>query len=350
MIVTDHQPRAYGLDLLRAILILIGIPYHTGLLLGDMTWVYNSINHKSIIIPLLSEISHFFRMQVFFFISGYFCHLVVEKKGGDFFWKSRINKVLVPLLTATLLVTLPQAWLIYHVSSDHHVGSVVSHLWFLYCLFFISALVLYLHLKINQLLKKQISLFVVTGGIIMLAYVCAVLTRSIPVSLPLQIREYLKLPVMSLYFFPYFILGYALKEGAAWAKRLLSFPVLPMLIIFIIMAGCYITFENIPYFKLVKPLLETLLPLSAIPVIFNVFLWEGFKRSPMVEFITDSALVVYIFHHPFIIIYGYLLDPKEITAWSYYLSVIGLSVASSVVLYLILRKMPLAKKAFGIKK
>lgn len=353
--VIDYSPsvtksqRAHGLDLLRAVLILIGIPYHTGLLLGGMDWVYNSVNHKSEIIPLLSSISHLFRMEVFFFISGYFCYLVIEKKGEQFFWQNRLSKILIPLLTATLVVAIPQCWLVWRVSADHHVGSVVSHLWFLYCLFIISALVLKYHSRISQVVRLNIPVAAVILSVMAIMYGCVIASKLIPAHFPLQLREYLKIPVLTVHYLPYFLLGYAFKAGAGWAKRWMSLPLWLSLSAYVLMNVFYFTFRDASFFKFIKPTLEALIPLAAIPFIFNLFLWDGFKRSPLVDFITHSALVVYVFHHPFVILYGYLLDPQAMSAVAYYLSVIALSVLSSVSLYLLLRRIPAARLGFGIK-
>nr|WP_075181788.1 acyltransferase family protein [Pantoea sp. 1.19] len=343
------QQRAHGLDLLRAILILIGIPYHTGLLLGDMNWVYNSAHHKSDVIPLLSAISHLFRMALFFFISGYFCHLVIEKKGSDFFWHSRLTKIALPLLTATLLVALPQAWLVRRVSPDHHVGSLVSHLWFLYCLLLMSALVLRWHAPLERRLRRRWPVAAGVAAIVAVLYVCAIMNRLIPDGWPLQLREVLKIPVRTLHYMPFFLLGFALKAQAPSVQRMMALPWWLSLAALLALMLVWFNGEALPGFTFAKPLLEALIPLLAIPLVFSLFLRDGFSHSPLVEFITRSALVVYVFHHPFIILYGYLLDPQPVSAWAYYLSVISLSVGSSVILYWLLRQFPLTRTAFGIK-
>src|SRR5687768_16886642 len=75
--------RYHGLDAARAIALLIGI-FHHGIesFVTYVKWDWVTQDSQSnIVLDLLFYVSHVFRMQAFFLMSGFFVHLLVTRKG-----------------------------------------------------------------------------------------------------------------------------------------------------------------------------------------------------------------------------------------------------------------------------
>ncbi|SUG89000.1 glucans biosynthesis protein [Salmonella enterica subsp. enterica] len=107
-------PREYFLDSIRAWLMLLGIPFHISLIYSTHSWHVNSAA-PSWWLTLFNDFIHAFRMQVFFVISGYFSYMLFLRYPLKRWWKVRVERVGIPMLTAIPLLTLPQFILLQYV-------------------------------------------------------------------------------------------------------------------------------------------------------------------------------------------------------------------------------------------
>lgn len=96
--------REYFLDSIRAWLMLLGIPFHISLIYSSHTWHVNSAE-SSLWLTLFNDFIHSFRMQVFFVISGYFSYMLFLRYPLKKWWKVRVERVGIPMLTAIPLLT-----------------------------------------------------------------------------------------------------------------------------------------------------------------------------------------------------------------------------------------------------
>ncbi|EDO5524363.1 acyltransferase family protein, partial [Salmonella enterica] len=137
-------PREYFLDSIRAWLMLLGIPFHISLIYSTHSWHVNSAA-PSWWLTLFNDFIHAFRMQVFFVISGYFSYMLFLRYPLKHWWKVRVERVGIPMLTAIPLLTLPQFILLQYVKEKTEnwptlsayekyntlAWELISHLWFL---------------------------------------------------------------------------------------------------------------------------------------------------------------------------------------------------------------------------
>ena len=73
--------RILGLDLLRSLIMLLSVPYHTALIFGS--WVYSSPYHQEHNLMFYgAQFSHLFRMELFFLFSRFFFNISYKEKGG----------------------------------------------------------------------------------------------------------------------------------------------------------------------------------------------------------------------------------------------------------------------------
>jgi glucan biosynthesis protein C len=137
--------RLHALDGLRATAMLLGIVLHAAasLALLPIPWPAHDVSRSAGFDALLGFI-HGFRMQVFFFMAGFFGHLVWRRLGPRGFLLQRGQRIGIPLL-AGLVVIIPVILLLWKWA-DLRTGSTfmqrqernvtllsypTAHLWFL---------------------------------------------------------------------------------------------------------------------------------------------------------------------------------------------------------------------------
>lgn len=145
---------------------LLGIVLHAAIAYSTMpTESYSWHLHereRSQLFDVLIIFIHSFRIPLFFLLSGYFMHLVLQRRGSLHFVRSRFRRIVVPFAIALLVLTplvdasfafavgLPIAGTegafaharSYLFSVDGYGGFRLLHLWFLYYLLLIYGLVL----------------------------------------------------------------------------------------------------------------------------------------------------------------------------------------------------------------
>ncbi len=104
---SSAAPSRYdGLDAVRAGAMLLGVVYHAAWAwvpdVGPWYFVADGASHPAF--DVLAKVLHGFRMQVFFALSGFFAHLVVERRGVDGFLSDRFRRLMVPFLVGAPLV------------------------------------------------------------------------------------------------------------------------------------------------------------------------------------------------------------------------------------------------------
>jgi glucans biosynthesis protein C len=130
------QPRWHHLDALRGLLMILGIFLHASCIYAvNSHWLIHDVNSASFFNNLCAFIHHF-RLPCFFIISGMLSAVVIQRKGRRHFFRSRSQRLVLPLLATALLLNVAQAAL---VAYQRHVPLTtclsgegwISHLWFL---------------------------------------------------------------------------------------------------------------------------------------------------------------------------------------------------------------------------
>src|SRR5690606_37045074 len=141
-----------ALDAVRAFALLMGIVLHAtmsflpGLVPG--IWAINDVS-PSTTLSVVFFVTHVFRMALFFFIAGFFAHLVFHRRGARAFWADRAKRIGVPLV-AGWIVLFPAITAVWIWGLTKTFGEIpeppaelgaqspgafpLLHLWFLYYL------------------------------------------------------------------------------------------------------------------------------------------------------------------------------------------------------------------------
>jgi peptidoglycan/LPS O-acetylase OafA/YrhL len=152
------------LDSARAFALLLGVIFHASLSFIPVFigWAVMDIN-TSWIPAIFTTISHSFRLELFYLIAGFFSHMAFHRDGVRKFLNSRLVRILIPFLVGWLILRplVVSGWTMGGQSMRGDVSIMPSlidatksflvdidslligtHLWFLYYLILITAMVI----------------------------------------------------------------------------------------------------------------------------------------------------------------------------------------------------------------
>lgn len=169
--------RLHALDAVRAFALLLGVFFHAAIsfiasFTEQLDWVVTD-SSQSMLLTGFVGISHVFRMSLFFFIAGYFAHLVYHRKGAAEFTRNRLLRIALPFVIGWTIIAptiaaiwywgkklpgLPTAEYVWPSLADWQAGEIsLTHLWFLYYLLLVYLLVVGArHLLIERIDKDGI--------------------------------------------------------------------------------------------------------------------------------------------------------------------------------------------------
>lgn len=360
--------REHYLDYIRAALMLLGIPFHVSLIYSSHQWVVNS-TPESLPLSLFNDVIHAFRMQVFFVISGYFSCMLYQRYPLGKWLNVRLTRLLIPMLTAMVLITLPQfIFILHHTSAISDWGDagfwqrmnisvwyLVSHLWFLLTLSLITVLSAPL---LRAILQRGLWSRVPPGAL-------PLLFAALGVAYALfQTLSALLLPAVSgsaafnflvmntLLYLPFYLLG-ALSFANAAHKSNLTRISLPDGLLTLLVVGLYLLNENTRAFGghafSVQLFLLFIIGLMMTKAVLTMGHRLLNRESRVVTYFVTASLFIYLVHHPLTILYGSIMEAFHVTPWAGFIGGVTLVAAGSLALYELHRRIPLLRYLFSGK-
>ena len=133
--------RYHGLDLLRAVAMLLGLLVHAPLvyMIPELAWQFEFYAKVPPLDPIISAVNawiHFWRMPTFFILAGFFAQLVLSRRGTAAFLRDRFVRIAGAMLFFMLVMN----------AISEEPWHLLSHYWFLYYLMIVSLLFVPLHL------------------------------------------------------------------------------------------------------------------------------------------------------------------------------------------------------------
>jgi glucans biosynthesis protein C len=347
------QQRIHYLDNLRAMAMLLGVFLHSAFAYAQpaqTVWLVTDTK-SSLALDVSIWFIHLFRMGLFFFLSGYFAKLVIERKGLKHFVGSRCLRVLAPFvlfypfLLAAMTIAIVFA-LKYLVEPQGLMGLIAEaakqgsgkkqpfstmHLWFLYYLLAFSAIAALLTranwLRLNGLFRHPALLLVCPLALIPGAYAAGT---------PLPAPESFVPLVWPFAFYGLFYMAGWHLFGREW------FLVAWQPFVWHVVALCVLLY--VPYYQLMPVLdLNLLLEqapkqsfwlnvvqasltaiLSVLLTLASLLLGQRYMsgRSPFLSFVADASYWVYLIHLPIVIFLQTLLVPLELPVWLKFAAVV----------------------------
>ncbi|EMA8637726.1 glucans biosynthesis protein MdoC [Cronobacter malonaticus] len=331
---TTPTQREFFLDSIRAWLMLLGIPFHISLIYSTHQWHVNSLT-PSVSLTVFNDFIHAFRMQVFFVISGYFSYMLFLRYPRKRWWKVRVERVGIPMLTAIPLLTLPQFLMLQYVKGradswhtlsgyDKYntlVWELTSHLWFLLVLVVFTTLGLLIFQWIKNVpeeksaaLAERLTLGKLSTLFLLFGVAFAALRRLIfIIYAPILSDGLFNFVVMqTLFYSPFFILGALAFKHASLKNRFTTFSPGCAL-------GSAVAFAayllNQRYGSGDAWMYETdnvicmLMGLWMVNVVFSLGHRLLNFKSARVTYFVNASLFIYLVHHPLTLFFGAYITP-----------------------------------------
>ena len=356
-----RPPREHFWDTLRAVLMLLGIPYHVALsYMAGRQWIVKSGEGVTGFIELARFIS-LFRMPAFFLIAGYFAAMLLARRAPGTWLEGRFRRLAIPLVTSIILLVpamnwfceisnLPysQAMASWVENSSKSGGYWVRHLWFIIVLlYFCCAIAALAALKrdfagarlpgwADRLVgRHMVAALLLLATIVGLWEAVAVESFYIWGLNTNLIQEILRVDQAIIYA-PWFALGCFLQRSREAVARVMRYSHAVVVLASLAVVLAIITKEMVhpALFRFIETFAAMLMTQLLISIAAHLF----DRPIPVVQRFTAASFVIYLFHLPVIcgLVFAgqYVALPPLVKA----LAVMGLTVAISYGAWLVIER------------
>jgi glucan biosynthesis protein C len=361
---TSANRREHYWDSLRALLMLLGIPYHVALSYrpGEQ-WIVRS-DEGFVGAVELTEFIHLFRMPAFFVIAGYFAALLLARRAPGTWLKGRFIRLGVPFLT-TIVTLVPimnlacefsnlpysQALSSFVWNSSQSGGYWVRHLWFIIVLLYLCSAFAALVAAVPRLASARVPqrldeacarhltvvlcLAALLVGLWEAGAVEAFYIAGLATNFPQQI---LRLDELIIYT-PYFALGCLLQRAPVTLARIgrFSLPIAALALLF--------TFLSLTIIGALHPAAGRLVTTIAAVTLTQVVI-AGARTlldRPMtaIDTLTSASYVIYLFHLPVICVLVWLAQDLPMPTFLKAFAVAVLTTILSFLAWRLITRIPL---------
>ncbi len=364
MSVSSKQSRLYYLDNLRCYAMLMGVFLHIAIAYGDnigkVWYVQDSQSTKAMEVGIW--FIHLFRMALFFFISGYFSNLVIQKKGIKHFIKARYLKLFLPFFLFMPLLVLAMNGVVlfasnYLESEQKMLHMFIAtlqktnyelshfrtfHLWFLYYLILFSLLaVLVQRLHGTYLMRKITNLFSSSFSplIILVAIIPSHYFGTFPFSAPESL-----IPEVGVfgYYGVFYLYGWFFFNNESSIDLIKRYTKVTLLLILISYAVLY---HYLPSFSAKDPIvystelklfLAVLESFCAVSLVLLAVIGAKtylVNENYLANYFSKASYVVYLVHLPVVIFVQVLMADFDINVWLKFMIATVFSLGLSVLCY-----------------
>ncbi|EOC1347384.1 glucans biosynthesis protein MdoC [Cronobacter turicensis] len=371
---TTSTQREFFLDSIRAWLMLLGIPFHISLIYSTHQWHVNSLT-PSVGLTVFNDFIHAFRMQVFFVISGYFSYMLFLRYPRKRWWKVRVERVGIPMLTAIPLLTLPQFLMLQYVKGRTEtwqtlsgyekfntlVWELTSHLWFLLVLVVFTTLGLLIFQWVKNApegksaaLAERLTLGKLSALFLLFGVAFAALRRLIFILYaPILSDGLFNFVVMqTLFYSPFFILGALAFKHAALKNRFTTFS--PGCALGA--AGAFVAYllnqrygSGDAWMYETDNVISMLMGLWMVNVVFSLGHRLLNFKSARVTYFVNASLFIYLVHHPLTLFFGAYITPHIHSNALGFIAGLVFVIGIAVVLYEAHLRIPLLRFLFSGK-
>lgn len=319
--------RIYFLDGLRAVLLLLGIPYHAALAFSGEIWLVTN-NQASAPLVLFSEFLHIWRMPTFYVVAGFFAVLILRRRRSAAWLRGRFKRLGVPLLAGMLLLS-PIQWAVLSYQETGSVGDTWStiveragtpswwwtmHLWFLlelliYCTILGGIAASSWRERVGSWARRLTIWygrrpFVAACAILGLAGVVVITGLATWQAVDGQTLFHGLVSRNLIIFAPAFVVGCLLGSSAdalidfgraSWAVTL---PIACVAVLgILLLAG----FSDSVVTLSIHAVLWTVGGLTIAAIVFRLARSGMNRESFLISWVVDASLIVYLVHQPFIL-------------------------------------------------
>ncbi|MCW2397665.1 acyltransferase family protein [Sphingobium sp. B2D3C] len=318
---TDVSGREHHWDSMRALLMLLGIPYHVAMAYrANDVWIVNA-GEGDLIFTWIAGIIHLFRMPAFFVIAGYFAALLLMRRAPGAWMKNRLIRLGLPFVAA-LLTLNPLLNLFCELSNFSLWGALgsleknslqsggywVRHLWFIIVLLYLcGAAALLCHLapraaqamlpaRIDDWLGRHMAAAVIGLGVVIGAWQAGAIELfyawDFATNLPQQILRIDQL----IQFAPWFALGWLVCRAPQF-RATLHKPSASLALIALAATLLYLQIGRDVH-PMTERFIGTIAAITMTQALIAAMKRLADRPSPAVQALVSGAFVVYLVHLP----------------------------------------------------
>ncbi|QBL08081.1 hypothetical protein E0Z06_00425 [Rheinheimera sp. D18] len=308
------------LDVMRAVLMMLGIVLHAGQLYNpQQSWLLHAPESSSLFTYMIIIISTF-RMPAFLVVSGFFCAMFILRYGNAVFLSSRTKRILLPLFVSAISLNVFQAYLLQYfgwisTSVPRYLlqGGWVQHLWFLIDLFlFIILLCVGYSLPLVRKLCQRLNSLVVntlplpifiaiislySGGLVLLKIL----------GIPMYDSWYGMTDLYELLsYLPFFLFGLTLYSSPKWLAQFSTIKlVYGIAAMALLVALHYLLNQGAGgAWQAATMYCSSLIRWLSVALCFSVFNYLVTRGNPYWRFLSEASYSVYLFHHLIVVALG----------------------------------------------
>jgi len=326
--------REHDWDMLRALLMVLGIPYHASMAYNaNVLWDIHSPD-TSAALTFLSGFLVTFRMPAFFIVAGYFAIMMLDRKPAGAWLANRYLRLGIPFVTSLILLIPPQIVLIHvaealtghtqlpsalaeaRIEVTHPSAEWIMHLWFLpsliaYCTMLALARSMsqwsvirrtMAHLR-SWLETRRDVLFLVALALVMvweltLRATFIELNRlgpGLPAAAARGLDPYLR-------YLPYFIIGAVLRHEPAMrhAFRMPAGWVMPLAAFLSAVIAAFTRERGVEILDLINSFATGAAAIMASRLLIGYAHHHWNRPNERIDRIVGASFTIYLLHHPII--------------------------------------------------
>lgn len=331
---SEANRREHDWDVLRALLMLLGIPYHASMAYNtNVIWDIHSPDESGFL-TFLSGFLVTFRMPAFFIAAGYFSVMMLSRKPAGSWLKGRYIRLGVPFLSCLVLIvplqlamiplsealrsdtTIIDAWHRAEIAILHPGVEWIMHLWFLpallaYCTLLAVGWLLssrpisehcltrfthWLGRRQNILFVPLLALFMVWELTLRAVFIELENLHTGLASLAARgLDPYLR-------YLPYFLLGALLRHTLAM-RHIFRMPMgntMPLATVLTASIAAFTRSTGMEILDLVNALATGAAAIMASRLLIGYAGTHWNRPSAHVDRIVDASFTIYLLHHPII--------------------------------------------------
>ena len=345
--------RYHGLDALRGIAMLIGIVLHSALpYIPNIEAFWPADKGSSQAMNTVFQFIHIWRMPLFFILSGFFAHLIINRGSWKNWWGNRFLRIGIPIVVFFPLMSLTIPWIFQYGKTGQLIFFYSDegqpfHMWFLWQLMIfvvLTALFRFPYLMVvailNGLNKIGISFtgnifrkckYGLSGILLRSRFPLAFIILGSLINLPTQ-GELIANPIASGL---YFVIGYSIYKNASLFEFLkdhwryyLIVGVLGFILLMILDSKDLVTdiySRDLDGDEYLKAITE---PFAAIKVFIEItcammfsYAFIGLSENkfgsydPKLRFVSDGAYWMYLIHLPIVTFLTFLMFGWTVSVW-----------------------------------
>ncbi|WP_081626678.1 acyltransferase family protein [Agrobacterium sp. 10MFCol1.1] len=361
-------------DPLRALLMLLGIPYHASLLYSyALPWDIKDFETSPVLTALGAALVTF-RMPSFFLVAGYFSTMVIGRKGKMPWLRQRFLRLGVPFIVAVLLLGPSQLFLLKlagiakgDIPADRLLANLpdlllpgeqwIMHLWFLPALIAYSGLLAgLLFLSGRPPLAYARDWFGRMRGQYPAAFFAALCAFPVLWELTVYGSGLLagknENSLLVLYerasdpyarYVPFFLIGALLHRDRALFHRFRQTGILTGVIAFAGIAAAVMLRLEYPFSNsALLVLVSTIAAVTASRLLIDIACRFFDRPSRLARRMTDASFTIYLFHHPLIYAFGTLFILISLPPILEFAIIVIATAITAYLLHQAIRRSPLA--------